>query len=218
MIFWITREQIGENMGCLESILRKILFIALLAAFFAFGGYTFTKQKISEYQNPTRDAFVEAEKNYGDFSKVPSDYQLTRSYNFFGYKKINAKYLPTGQKITIFDLKNEEMVSPRDFATKEIDTKVEGILDKTKDSLIALENFEIIKRGNYAPFGKFVPYIVYKAKVKNVPFKSIVGTIGAYSTLNKRAKKISTKLIYSSVDARAYNPTIVKNLIEAIKF
>ena len=205
-------------MGCLQSILRKILFIVIVVAFFALGGYTFTKQKINEYQNPTREAFIEAEKNYGDFSYVPSDYQLTRSYNFFGYKKINAKYLPTGQKITIFDLKNEERITPNDFTTKEIDTKLEGLLEKTKDSIVTFENFEVTKRGAYLARGKNIPYIVFKAKVKNIPFKNVTGTIGAYTTVNKRAKKPSTKLIFTTVDSKAYNPIIVQNLIQAVRF
>ena len=69
-------------MGCLKSILKKLLILALIVAFFAFGGYTFTKKKIKEYQNPPRETFVEKEKKYADFSKVSGDYQLYRSFNF----------------------------------------------------------------------------------------------------------------------------------------
>ena len=205
-------------MGCLQSILRKIIFIALLIAFFALGGYAFLKQKITEYQNPTREDFIQKEINYGDFTDVSSDYQLTRSYNLFGYKKINAKYLPTGQKITIFDMKNEDKISVNDFKTKEIDGKIEAILDKTKDSVITFENFEITSRGNYLAKNKTIPYIIFKAKVKNVPFKNVVGTIGAYSTINIKAKDASTKLIFTTVDAKAYNPVIVQNLIQKVRF
>ena len=95
-------------MGCLKSLIKKIIFIILIVAFFAFGGYSFVKKQINNYQNPPRAVFVQTEKNYGDFSKVSGDYQLSRSYNLFGYKKINAKYIPTGQKITIFDLKDNK--------------------------------------------------------------------------------------------------------------
>ena len=205
-------------MGCIQSILRKIIFIALVVAFFAFGGYAFVKQKINEYQNPTRETFIASEKNYGDFSSVPSDYQLTRSYNIFGYKKVNAKYLPTGQKITILDLKNENRISPNDFNTKEIDYKIQSILDKTKESFITYENFEVTERGQIATKGKTIPFIVFKAKVKNVPFKNVVGTICAYSTLNEKAKNPSTKLIFTTVDVKAYNPVIVNNFVKSIRF
>ena len=94
-------------MGCLKSIIKKILILCAIVAFFALGGWAFVKEKIKAYQNPTREEFIETEKEYADFSFVSSDYQLSRSFNLFGYKKLNAKYLPTGQKITILDLKNE---------------------------------------------------------------------------------------------------------------
>ena len=171
-------------MGCLksllESIIRKIIVIALIVAFFAFGGWTFVNQKLNEYKNPTRDDFIKTEINYADFSNVSGDYQLTRSFNFFGYKKINAKYLPTGQKITIFDLKNEDKISVRDFETKEIDKKIDNILNGLKDSFITFENFEIVNRGNYYAKNKTIPFIVFKANVKNVPFKTVMGVVDIY--------------------------------------
>lgn len=205
-------------MGCLKSIVRKIIFIALLVAFFMFGGYTFVKQKINDYQNPTRDEFINSEKNYGDFSNIPSDYQLTRSYNFFGYKKINAKYLPTGQKITIFDVKNEEKISPEDFKTNAIDTKIDEILSKTKDSIITLEDFKITQRGVFQAKGKTIPYVNFTAKVKNVPFSNKTGTLCAYTTLNAKAKSPSTKVILTMTDAKAFNPNIIKGFIQAVRF
>ena len=204
-------------MGCLKSIIKKIIIIALIAAFFAFGGWALLKQKINDYKNPTRSEFVESEKYYADFSSVPEDYQLTRSFNFFGYKKINAKYLPTGQKITIFDLKNENKISAKDFETKEIDGKITILLDKLKDSFITFENFEIINRGTYRAENKAIPYIVFSADVKNIPFKKITGTLGAYSNKNKNSK-VSTKIILSIVDKKAYNPNIVNNFAASLKF
>lgn len=205
-------------MGCLKSLARKILFILIIVAFFTLGGYTFVKQQINHYQNPTREEFINSEKNYGDFSSVSSDYQLSRSYNFFGYKKINAKYLPTGQKITIFDLKNEKRIVPNDFTTNEIDNKIADILDKTKDSLITFEDFKIVQKGSYKAQNKTIPYVKYTAKVKNVPFKNVTGIIGAYSTKNKKAKENSTKLILTMTDKKAFNPMIVQTFVQGIKF
>ena len=58
-----------------------------------------------------------------------------------------------------------------------------------KNSFITFENFEIISRGNFYAKNKTIPYIAYKANVKNVPFKTVKGVIGAYSTQNKKAKQ-----------------------------
>ena len=205
-------------MGCLKSIINKIIFLSLVVAFFALGGWTFVRGLINDYKNPPRSEFIEKETNFADFSAVPGDYQLTRSFNFFGYKKINAKYLPTGQKITICDLKNEEKVTVNDFYNKTIDKKIDDLLDSAKDSIITLEDFEITERNNYIAKGKTIPYIKFKAKVKNIPFKSVVGVVAAYSTTNKKAKKPSTKLIVTIVDTKAFNPTIVSGFVKALKF
>lgn len=205
-------------MGCLKSLLYKIIFIALLVAFFAFGGWAFVQKTIKNYQNPSRQEFVNSEKNYADFSAVSSDYQLSRSFNIFGYKKINAKYLPTNQKITIYDLKDEEKINVEDFKNGKIDKKINDILNNLKDSIITFENFQIVQKGSYVAKGKTIPFIKFSAKVKNVPFKNVVGIIACYSTTNAKAKKPSTKLILTVVDTKAYNPSIVSGFINALKF
>lgn len=205
-------------MGCLKSLIKKIIFIALLIAFFAFGGYAFVKKQINDYQNPKKEDFVKTERNYADFSYVSADYQLNRCFNLFGYKKISAKYLPTGQKITIFDLKNEDKISVKDFQTKEIDEKIFNMLNSFKDSIITYEDFQIVHRGSFIAKNKTIPFIKFEAKVKNVPFKKVVGIIAAYSTTNEKAKEPSTKLIVTVVDAKAFNPVIASGFIKALKF
>ena len=184
-------------MGCLKNlflgILKKILIISAIIAFFALGGWTFTKDKIKTYQNPPKNEFIRTEKNYGDFTYVSADYQLTRSYNFFGYKKVNAKYLPTGQKITIYDLNDKTKLTPQDFNSGEIDKKIEAFLNKTKDSIITFQNFTILEKGSFNAKNKEIPYIKFQADVKNIPFKNVTGVIAAYLTTNTSKKRNSTR-------------------------
>jgi len=204
-------------MGCLKSIIKKIILLLLIVAFFAFGGWTFVKGKIKEYQNPPREEFIKTEKSYADFSGVSSDYQLSRSFNLFGYKKLNAKYLPTGQKITILDLKNEDKVCESDFKTGEIDSKISNLLDITKDSIITFEDFEILEKGVLKSKNKDIPYVKFASKVKNVPFKNVIGIIAVYSSMDDETQNQSSKLIFTITDKKAYNPVIVKNFAEGLK-
>lgn len=203
-------------MGCLKSIIKKILILALLVAFFALGGYAFVKDKIKQYQYPPRDVFIENEKSYADFTNVSSDYQLYRSFNLFGYKKIGAKYLPTGQKITIINLKDKDLITPNDFKTGEIDKKIDTTLNTLKDSLVTYENFKIIKKGIYSAQGKEIPYLVYSANVKNIPFKDVIGTLCIYSM--KENETTTQKLIFSTIDKKAYNSKIVSDFVTSLKF
>ena len=205
-------------MGCLKSILYKIFFLTLIVAFFACGGWTFVQKKVNDYKNPPRNVFIESEKSFADFSLIPSDYQLSRSFNLFGYKKINAKYLPTGQKITIYDLRDEDKISVSDFTTGEINTKIDSVLKKLKDSIITFEEFQIVQKGSFIAKGKTIPFIRFSAKVKNIPFKNVIGVVACYSSENEKAKTPSTKLIVTMVDTKAYNPTIHTNFISALRF
>ena len=207
-------------MGCLKSIVKKIIFIALLIAFFFFGGCDFVMTKYNEFTSPPREELLEQSKDFGDFSLVSSDYRLTRSINLFGYRKFNAEYMPTGQKITIIDLKNKDIITPEDFSTKAIDKKINDALNNLKDSVITLENLEITGRGTIFATGKSVPFVSFKADVKNVPFKTVEGTIGAYksSNVSKKDKPQTTKVVLSMRDCKKYNQQITTNYIKSVKF
>ncbi len=211
-------------MGCLKSIVRKIIFIALLIAFFFFGGCDFVVTKYNEFTCPPREELLEQSKDFGDFSQVSSDYRLTRSLNIGGYRKFNSEYLPTGQKITIIDLKDKNIITPNDFATKKIDSKIDDALNFTKDSLITFENLEITGRGTIYAKGKSIPYVNFKADIKNVPFKTVEGMLGAYTSANiSKAKKNkpaeqSVKVVLSMRDCKKYNQQISTNYLKAVKF
>lgn len=211
-------------MGCLKSLTRKIIFIALLIAFFFFGGCDFVVTKYNEFTCPPREELLEQSKDFGDFSQVSSDYRLTRSLNIAGYRKFNSEYLPTGQKITILDLKDKELVSPNDFSTKAIDTKIDDTLKMFKDSLITLENLEITGRGVVYAKGKNIPYVNFKADVKNVPFKTVEGMLGAYTSANvSKAKKDkpaqqTVKVVLSMRDCKKYNQQISTNYLKSVRF
>ena len=207
-------------MGCLKSRINKIIFIALLIAFFFFGGCDFVKTKYSEFTSPPRDVMIEKSKDFGNFESVSSDYRLTRSLNFGGYRKFNAQYLPTGQKLSILDLKNSNIVEPNDFYSNTINEKIDEILSKFEDSFITFENLEITQKGVISAQGKNIPYVNFKAKVKNIPFKNVEGMLGAYETVNVTSKKpvSSVKIIISMRDIKKYNQQLNTDFIKSIKF
>lgn len=211
-------------MGCLKSIVNKIILIALLVAFFFFGGCDFVVTKYNEFTSPPREVMIQQSKDFGDFSLVSSDFRLTRSINIGGYRKFNAQYMPTSQKITIIDLKDKDLISPSDFYSKSIDGKIYELLNNFKDSIITLEDLQITGRSTVLAKGKNIPCVNFKAKVKNIPFKTVEGTLMAYESLNtssakknKPAKK-SVKVIVSMRDANKYNAQITADFVKNIKF
>lgn len=207
-------------MSCLtkfiKDLISKIIFIAIIVAYFAFGGFTKTKEAINNYQNPTRSEFIQTEQSYADFSCVSSDFQLSRSFNLLGYKKINAKYLPTGEKIVVIDLKNDDKISPKDFENREIDRKITSILNKTKDSVVTFEDFTIVERGHFATRNATIPFVRYEAKVKNLPFKYVSGVIACYASKGN-GDKPTVKVVSTIVDRKAFNIRIIQSFIASLR-
>lgn len=221
-------------MGCLKKIIIKIFVIAGLVAFFFFGGADLIGIKYYEYTNPPREELIAQSADFGDFSGVSSDYYLSRSLNFMGYRKFNVTYLPTRQKITILDLKDKNIIKPQDFQTKEVDKKIDDILKNFKDSVVTLENLEITNRGVIYAKNKAIPYVNFKSSVKNIPFRTVEGMIAAYDSKNTSTKfclnwfkdkkqcptqsKNTTKIIVSMRNANRYNQQISTDFIKSIKF
>ncbi len=219
-------------MGCLKRIFNMVIFIVLLFAFFAYGGYTFVKNKYDAYTKPQREVLINEEKNFGDLSGVSADYALSRSLNFFGYKKLNALYIPKNQKITIADLNSKEILSESDFNEGKIEEKLEELSKKVINSpVMPIENIEIIKKGNLVMGAKIVPYADFKADVKYIPFLTLKGTIAVYDTQNskngvvdkikdkisKDNSNITSKVIISTKFSNDYSDEITKEFISQIK-
>ena len=155
---------------------------------------------------------------------VPIEFESHLFKNFItamkiAYPKNFVSYcFDTSEQLWFIDLKNDELISPEDFKTAEIDNKIKVLLDKTKDSLITFEDFEITKKGIYKAKNKDIPYITFSSKVKNVPFKNVAGVVACYSSENIKSKTTSTKLIVTMTNAKAFNPAISRDFIQALGF
>lgn len=219
-------------MGCLKKVAKLVIFIALIFAFFAYGGYTFIKNKYDAYTNPGREVIVREMSDFGDLSKVSADYQLTRSLNFGGYRKLNALYVPKNQKITIIDLNSDDILTEEDFSSNKIEKKLEELSSKIINSpIIPIENIETTNKGKIIAGLKIVPYIDFVAKVKGIPFLTLRGTAALYTTVNNnegligkikdkiQKNKVSrtSKLVISTKFSSDYYENITKDFISQIK-
>lgn len=210
-------------MGCLKKITKMIIFIALVFAFFAYGGYTFVKNKYDSYTKPEREVFVKEEKDFGNLEGVSPDYALSRSLNWFGYRKLNAYYLPTKQRITVLDLNSNNVLTEEDFKTGAIEQKLEDFSGKLVNSpMVPVNNIEITKIGKIKAQNKEVSYADFEANVKMVPFFKAKGTVAIYETKNRdnliKKENVTPKLVVSCKFPNGYEDKITKKFISQIKF
>ncbi len=213
-------------MGCLKSIIQKIIFILLVVAFFAFGGFSFLKDKYDTYTSPARAVLIEEERDFGNLENVSADYALSRSLNFFGYRKLNAYYLPKKQRITIVDLNSDEVLSEDDFKKGTLEQKLEKFSSKMVNSpIVPVDNIKITKRGTIQAGGYPVPYADFEANVKMVPFFKAKGTIAIYKSKNKEGViskiknngDVTSKLVVSCKFPMGYEDNVTKKFISQIK-
>lgn len=173
-------------MGCLKKITKMIIFGLLLFAFFAYGGYTFVKTKYDNYTKPERNVLISEEKDFGNLDGISPDYILTRSLNFFGYRKLNALYVPKNQKISVLDLNSIDVINEQDFSNGKIEEKFEQLSNKFFNSpILPLNNIELTEQGKILAGSRYVPYANFEADFKYVPFLKLNGTIAVYTTKNK---------------------------------
>lgn len=212
-------------MGCLKKFFHLIIFIGLIVAGFAFGIFDYIKDKYDSYTQPARAVLVEEEHDFGNLSGISADYALSRSLNFFGYRKLNAYYLPKKQRITILDLNSNDVLSEKDFEKGIIEPKLEEFSGKYVNSpMMPIENIEITKIGKIKAGSYYVPYADFEANVKMVPFFKAKGTVAIYKSKNKenmvdkiqKKENITSKLVVSCKFPTGYEDSITKNFISQL--
>ncbi len=222
----MTREKF---LGCLKKIVHFVIFIAVVFVFFAYGGYSYVKNKYDAYTKPERAVLIEEEKDFGILSGISADYSLTRSLNFFGCRKLNALYIPKNQKISIIDLNSSDIINETDFSDGEIEKKLENFSSKMVNSpVIPIQNVTITETGKIPAGSKLVPYADFEAEVKLIPFFKLKGTIAVYETKNKdgiiskvkdkiqNKENITSKLVIATKFPSEYDSAPVKKLISQI--
>lgn len=213
-------------MGCLKKIIGMFITIILVYAFFAFGGFQFVKDKYDTYTSPERSVFVEEEKDFGNLENISADYALSRSLNFFGYRKLNAYYLPKKQRITIIDLNSDNILTKEDFKKGILEEKLENFSSKiTNSPIVPISDIEITRMGEIKAGGELIPYADFEASVKMIPFFKAKGTVAIYNSKNREnlIKKIkkdnseTSKLVISCKFPTGYEDKVTKNFISQIK-
>ncbi len=214
-------------MGCLKKLCGFIVFISIIYVFFAFGGFSFVKNKYTEYTSPTREVIVEEEKDFGNLENISDNYILSRSLNFFGYRKLNAYYFPKKQRITILDLNESNILTNQDFENGNLEKKLEEFSSKwTTSPIFPVNNIKITHRGKIKAGDKKISYAEFEANVKMIPFFKAKGTVAIYETQNKenfiqKIKKNSTttpKLVISAKFPTGYDYSVTKNFISELRF
>ncbi|MBE7706947.1 MAG: hypothetical protein E7Z91_06880 [Cyanobacteria bacterium SIG30] len=207
-------------MGCLKSIITKILTLALIFAFFYFGGVDFTIKMIKKYQNPPREKVIELAKTFGNFENVESDYKLGRTANTFKYSKLTVEHKPSSQKIIFIKVPSEKRLKKDDFNTKVVDEKLQNFIKDNNIQALKFENIEITKIGSMPLKTTNLDYVGFNVVVEKPLKQELSGFIGFYdlNDKNKKDENSSQAIIFSIRNKEKFSQKIVDELIQTVDF
>lgn len=202
-------------MGCLKIIVRTAIVVLAIVGFKAIGGFDFIKN-LHFFEKPSQEVMIEKSKSVADFSKIPDEYEIDKTASLLGYKGVLAEHRASKQKLVVLKQAKksdkEPFLTKNDFKDGSVDKKLKGLNEKLVYQYIRLENFKIIKKGQFKSMGQTVPYIKYEAEVTNLPVKKIEGIIGV-----AQDKENNSKILLSASECGKYSQIITEHFFGSVK-
>ena len=199
-------------MGCLKFIIKVAIVVLAIVGFKSLGGWDWIVKNCHFFEKPTLETLIEKSKDVADFSKIPDEYEISKSTNILGYRAVVAEHDATGQKMAVVNPNKTINITQADFKNGNLKKKIDDVNQKLSYQYIHVENFKIIKQGTMKTMGQTVPYAKFEAEVTNLPIKKITGIIAA--ALDDNGK---TKLIVSVNEGSKYSQIITEQFFKNVK-
>ena len=200
-------------MGCLKFIIKVAIVVLAIIGFKTIGGWDWCVKTFHIGEKPTQESMIEKSKDVADFSKIPEEYEISKSANILGYRAVIAEHNATGQKLAVVNENKGINLTKDDFKNGQLKKKIDNINEKLQYQYIHVENFKIISQGTMKSMGQTVPYAQFEAEVTNLPIKKIKGMISVATD-----KDGKNKIIISANDGGKYSQIIAEQFFKNVKF
>lgn len=201
-------------MGCLKFLIKVIVVIFAIIGFRAVGGWDFISSKWSEFspfEKPSQEAMIEKSRDIADFSRIPDEYEITRSANIFGFKAVIAEHDATGQKLAVVNENKTIHLSKKDFKDGSLQKKIDEATKKLSYQYVHVENLKITKTGKMRALEQTVPYAAFEAEVTNLPVKKVKGIISVAET-----EEGKNKILISANTGNKYSQIIAEQFFKKV--
>ena len=199
-------------MGCLKFIIKVIIVVLAVIGFKAIGGWDWVVKTWHPFEKPTQESMIEKSKDVADFSKIPEEYEISKSTNVLGYRAVVAEHDATGQKMAVVNENKTIKLSQDDFKNGNLEKKINDINKKLSYQYIHIENFKITKQGTMRSMNQTVPYARFEADVTNLPVKDIKGLIAVAKDVNGK-----DKILVSANQGDRYSQIISEQFFKMVK-
>lgn len=199
-------------MGCLKFIIKVAIVVFAVIGFKSVGAWDWCVKTFHIGEKPEQQTMIEKSRDVADFSSIPSEYEISKSANIFGYRAVIAEHGATGQKLAVVNEKKGIKLSKQDFKDGSLKKKIDGINEKLSYQYVHVENFKIIKQGTMKTMGQTVPYAQFEADVTNLPVKTLKGIIAVAEDENGKSK-----IIVSANESGKYSQIIAEEFFKKVK-
>ena len=199
-------------MGCLKFIIKVAIVVLAIIGFRAIGGWDWVVKTWHPFEKPSQESMIEKSKDVADFSKIPEEYEISKSANILGYRAVVAEHNATGQKMAVVNQNKTIKLSQDDFKNGNLEKKIEDINKKLSYQYIHIENFKITKQGTMRSMNQTVPYARFEADVTNLPVKDIKGLIAVAKDVNGK-----DKILVSANQGDRYSQIISEQFFKMVK-
>lgn len=199
-------------MGCLKNVTRALFLTVVIVGFMAFGGQDLIKNQFNNFVNPSHDVVLERAQKIGDFSKVNKEFEIEKAAGILGYNAVLAEHKATGQKMVVVDSGKKVILSAEDIKSPDAESRILAAINKIKYQSAAVEEFHVIEQGTMKSYGKEVPYVKFRAKLKKLPIGEISGIISVV-----KDEHGNDKVLVSANEKNKYSQLISNEFFKEIK-
>ena len=199
-------------MSCLKNVTRAIFLTVVVIGFVAFGGQNWIKDQIGNILHPTHDVVMERASKVGDFTKINKEFEIEKAAGIMGYNAVLAEHKASGQKMLVVDPGKKQIITRNDIEAKDAEDRIKNAISKFKYQSAALEDFHVTEKGIMNSYGKEVPYVKFKARVKKLPVGEISGIISVVEN-----EKGNDKILVSLNQSGKYSQLISNEFFKEIK-
>ncbi len=204
-------------MGCLKKLFMKIFALALIIAFFYFGGAKIVSDLYKRYQNPPREVVIKSAKVFGDLNGVESDYQIGRTLKLPNYSKMTVTHKPSGQKIRFVKLPENKGISEEDLNNTIANENLQNFMENNNIKGISINNIKISNLGTLKIKGKDIHFADFTITIEKPLKQEISGFIGFHNIVGESKNKNQIAIL-SFRGTNKFSEKIVRDLIQTIDF
>ena len=195
--------------GCLSLIIKTIIAVLVFLGLVHIGAVDFIREKIAEYKetSSSQEQMVDKTKDVVDLSEIEDEYTIDKDLKLLKNRMIIAEHNATGQKMIMIEPKDGDILTKEDIESKDIERKIDSIVNKYKYKVVKFDKVEVTKHGSFEGINQTIPYVKVCAQISNLPIKDIEGIVGAAELENGKnliVISVSEKGKYSQIITDAF--------------